>query len=333
MSSKPSTDDKSDNELMDELVRGRGIKVLHGIMYPPEERAVDYVVEYMNKKALVKFFKSLSSRSKLYQELKKLSEELKVSSLIIADRFNDRELLHDIIYIRNRIGIVSRITLKRYINNEKVFIYEFNGMFYIKIDNKKLKELREKKRYRTHELANMIGISAKTLREYEEGNIDMSIEKAYRFLEVLGREFEDVVREIDIFSDRIIQRDKERETSMPRKMYRKVDVDKRYKIAEKLKEYGLDVTLYNAIPSDAILSSRQPRFFISYLGKNLNSYEIEVKCRENYMFAKIFEGNPIVIADEDVDRAVLSQAEEYGITKKITDLEELAKEIIEEFRR
>jgi len=333
VSSRLSIHGNPNETLIDDLVKGGNVKILQGVRYPPEERAVDYVVEYKNKKALVKFTKVLSSRSKIYQELKKLSEELKVNSLIVTDKFNDRELLYDIIYLRNRIGILSRVTLKHYINDEKIFVYEYNGMFYVKIDGKKLKELREKKGYRIHELASMVGISAKTLREYERENIDMSIEKAYRFLEVLGREFEDVVREVDIFSDRIAQKDEEHRASVFRKMSRKLDIDKRYKIVEKFKEYGLGITVYNAIPSDAILSDAQTKFFISYLGEDLKDDEMEIKCEENYLFAKIFEGKPIVIADEDIDRSVLSRAEEYGIAKRITDLEDLAKEIIKEIRR
>jgi len=325
--------ERLNQELLNELARGKDIKVLHNVTYPPDRRALDYVVEYESKKALIKFSKAISSRSKIYQELKRLSEELEVNSLIVADKFNDRELLYDIVYIRNRIGIISRITLRHYISNGKVFIYEYNGMFYVKIDGKRLKALRERKGYRIHELASMTGITAKTLREYEEGNIDMSIEKAYRFLEVLGKEFEGVVKEVDIFNDRIIHKGKEHKALMHEKVYRKISVDQRYKIIEKFKKYGLDVTIYSAIPSDAILSSAQSRFFISYLGRDLRSEEIEVKCRENYLLAKTFEGKPVIIVEEDVNRYALRVAEEYGITKKVTDVEELAKEIIKENRR
>lgn len=50
---------------------------------------------------------------------------------------------------------------------------------------------------------NMLGVSVKALQKYEENEIDMSVEKAYRFLEIFGDDFEEVLSDIDIFSDRI----------------------------------------------------------------------------------------------------------------------------------
>jgi putative transcriptional regulator len=243
--------------------------------------------------------------------------------------------MQDVIYIRSRVGIVSRETFLRYLNNEKIFVYEFNGMFYVKINGKKLKKLRERKGLRIHELARLVGISAKTIREYEEGNMDMTIEKASRFFDVLGKDFEDVIEEIDISSFRIVGKSR-KEYVRTKSMVKRVTRDERLKIAEKFKELGLDASLYDAIPSDVVLVNRSEegkKFFISYISKNILMNEAEIKCRENFSFAKALGAVSVIVVDDEVPRDFLIEVEKYGVTSRLTELNSLVKEIVSELRR
>ena len=315
------------DRILNDLASNRNVNILHRLTYP-KDRSVDHVLEYKNCKTLLKFSNNVSSRSKLYQELKKLSKELKVNSLIVTNKFNDNDIVHDVLYIRGFIGIISTQTIQRYAKGDKVFVYEYNGMLYVKINGAKLKRLRENKGYRIHELANVIGISAKTLKSYENGKMDMTIEKAYRFLEVLGNEFSDAIEEVDIFRDRILQKDVESHVYV-----RNIVVDKRYKIIDKLKSYGLEVNIYNFIPSDIITGNENTRFFISYIERNLNEEEAKTKCKNNYFFALTFKGKPIVVADDDVNQKTLTTVESYGHVSKVSNIEELAKEIVEDIKR
>ena len=319
------------------ILQNKNMRLLHNLRYPPIERAVDYIVEQTTRgeKIFLKFAEETSTRSKIYQEIKMLSDTLKINSLLVTDKLNNREVMQDVIYIRNRVGIVSKETFLRYLNNEKIFVYEFNGMFYVKINGKKLKKLRERKGLRIHELARLVGISAKTIREYEEGNMDMTIEKASRFFDVLGKDFEDVIEEIDISSFRIIGKSR-KEHVRTKNMVKRMPRDERLKIAEKFKELGLDASLYDAIPSDVVLVNRSEeskKFFISYVSKNILMNEAEIKCRENFSFAKALDAVSIIVVNDDVPRDFLIEVEKYGVTSRLTELNSLAKEIVSELRR
>ncbi|MEM0026313.1 MAG: helix-turn-helix domain-containing protein [Ignisphaera sp.] len=315
------------DKILSDLAKTRGTNILHRVTYP-RDRSVDHIIEYKNCKTLIKFSNNISSRSRLYQELKKLSKELNVNSLIVANKLNDEMLMHEVLYIRGRLGIVSMYTIKHYATGDKVFVYEYNGMLYVKIDGKKLKTLREKKGFRVHELANAVGVSARALKDYEDGKIDMTIERAYRFLEIFGNEFEDVIEEVDIFRDRIIQKETEGHS-----YNRKVSTDKRTKIVDKLRSYGLEANVYNSIPSDIITSDESIRFFISYIERNLSEDDIRSKCENNYFFAKTFRGTPLVVVDDDIDKSNILSVEEYGYVSKVSNIEQLAREIVEETKR
>ncbi|MEM1608473.1 MAG: hypothetical protein QXG81_04285, partial [Ignisphaera sp.] len=169
------------DKILSNLVKARGTNILHKVTYP-RDRSVDHIIEHKNCKTLLKFADNISSRGRLYQELKKLSKELNVNSLIVANKLNDEMLMHEVLYIRGRLGLVSTYTIKHYAAGDKVFVYEYNGMLYVKIDGKKLKALREQKGFRIHELANAVGVSAKALKDYEDDKMDMTVERAYRFL-------------------------------------------------------------------------------------------------------------------------------------------------------
>ncbi|MEL9939840.1 MAG: helix-turn-helix domain-containing protein [Ignisphaera sp.] len=315
------------DKILSNLVKARGTNILHKVTYP-RDRSVDHIIEHKNCKTLLKFADNISSRGRLYQELKKLSKELNVNSLIVANKLNDEMLMHEVLYIRGRLGLVSTYTIKHYAAGDKVFVYEYNGMLYVKIDGKKLKALREQKGFRIHELANAVGVSAKALKDYEDDKMDMTVERAYRFLEIFGNEFEDVIEEVDIFRDRIIQKETEDHSYNI-----KVSTDKRAKIVDRLRSYGLKANIYNSIPSDIITSDENIRFFISYIERSLSEDDIKSKCENNYFFAKTFKGMPVVVVDDDIDRNRISSIEEYGYVSKVSNIGQLAREIVEETKR
>ena len=215
------------------LLISSGIKILHRVLFPVKERkSVDYIATYGGEKILLKVEKRISSKDRIFQELKRLSKALNVNALFIADKFNNEDILDDVLYIRDRVGVVSRETLDSIAKGKKIYIYEYSGMYYVRINGRRLQRLRMKMGYSLHELANAIGISSKALQKYEEGEMDMSAERAYRFIELFGEFFEDVVRGIDIFRDRIVR--SESRAGLQERHREGEPGDKRYKLALRL---------------------------------------------------------------------------------------------------
>jgi putative transcriptional regulator len=325
-------DNIDEKESMLRSLLSPGMKILYKVSFPiKEKRSVDYIAMHQHDKIFLKIEKRISSKDRIFQELKRLSKALNVNALFIADRFNNEEILDDVLYIRDRVGVISRDTLDRVSRGKKIYIYEYSGMYYVKINGKKLQRLRIKMGYSLHELANAIGVSSKALQKYEEGEMDMSAEKAYRFIELFGEMFEDVVRGIDIFRDRIV---KSESRAMALERLREVESDdKRYKLALKFSSFGINAEVFNAIPTDILLQSEDAKIFITYINSKYNEASIELKCKDNQFFAKTFNGIAISVIDSSHGREGISIAEDVGEVKVLSNVEDFVKELIKSLRR
>jgi putative transcriptional regulator len=121
--------------------------------------------------------------------LKSFSRFLNGVPLIIAETYRGNELEEDVIYTRYSIPVVNRDTAEFLLEGERnYFIYVNKGGIFIKINGKKLKELRERKGLSRARLARELGVSVKAIAYYEEGASDISLELAPKLEEVLGRE-------------------------------------------------------------------------------------------------------------------------------------------------
>lgn len=309
-----------------------GIRILHKVSFPIRERkSVDYIAMHEQDKILLKIERRISSRDRVFQELKKLSRALNVNALLIADRFNSEEVLEDVLYIRDRIGLVSRETLDNVARGKRIYIYEYSGMYYVKINGGKLHRLRVKMGYSLHELANTVGISSKALQKYEEDEMDMSAERAYRFMEIFGEQFEDVVRSIDIFRDRIV-RSEPRASAQDR--YRDVEPgDKRYKLAVKLSDLGISAEVFNTLPTDILLQLDDTKVFITYINGRYSVASVELKCRDNSSFARTFNGVAISVIDSAQNRESVDIAESIGEVRVLSSVEDFVKELARTLRR
>ncbi|MEM0371210.1 MAG: helix-turn-helix domain-containing protein, partial [Ignisphaera sp.] len=236
--------------------------------------------------------------------------------IVIADRINDREVEEGVLHIRDRIGIVQPKTVKDFVKGDKVYIYEFKGMYYVKIDGKKLRELRIRKGYGLHELANAVGVSVKALQKYEEGAIDMSIEKAYRFIEIFNNEFEQVLKEVDIFRDRIVENiDKRREVMNEIRGNLEKIV-----LVDKLVKQGVEAEFFEYIPSDVILSIGKKKVFISIIDSSMDDTTALSKSYENKHVSQVLNGVAVNIVKDGVPGSIIREVEGYGIVYRYNDI-------------
>ncbi|MEM4501953.1 MAG: helix-turn-helix domain-containing protein [Ignisphaera sp.] len=304
-------------ENIEESLQLFNAQILHKLGFPlSEKRTLDCIIKKDNDIVFMKISKKACTKHFVFKELKKLTEFLKINAIVIADRINDREVEEGVLHIRDRIGIVQPKTVKDFVKGDKVYIYEFKGMYYVKIDGKKLRELRIRKGYGLHELANAVGVSVKALQKYEEGAIDMSIEKAYRFIEIFNNEFEQVLKEVDIFRDRIVENiDKRREVMNEIRGNLEKIV-----LVDKLVKQGVEAEFFEYIPSDVILSIGKKKVFISIIDSSMDDTTALSKSYENKHVSQVLNGVAVNIVKDGVPGSIIREVEGYFIVYRYNDI-------------
>lgn len=318
-------------ENIEKSLRILNVQILNKLEFPQtEKRTLDRIAKRDNDIVFMKIIKNVCTKNYIFKELKKLTEFLKINALVIAERINNDEVEEGVLHIKDKIGIVKPKTIFDSAKGCKIYIYEFKGMYYVKIDGKKLRELRIKKRYGLGGLAKTVGISVKALRDYEDGLIDMSIEKAYRFVEIFGKEFELALKEVDIFKDRITSST----TTRPREVnLSEMRTSSREKIilVRKFIEHGINAECFEYMPSDIILDVGKKKVFISIITSDVNSEIALSKSYYNKSISQTLNGTAATIVGDDISKDVIKNVESWSIVYKysefVKNIQNFSKEI------
>ncbi len=160
------------------------------LRYPYKgERSVDLIT---STKLMIKISRKLIDISKReINELKAAAYILNSFPLIVSEYFTDEKIESGIVFEKNDIDVIDPETLDMYLSGEKVSIYSRKGMFYVRINGKMLERYRRKRGMSLGDLANILGVSRKSVYEYEKGLMDPSVDIAEKLLDVFGEEIID----------------------------------------------------------------------------------------------------------------------------------------------
>lgn len=190
------------------------------------------------------------------KELKILSKMLSASPLIIGNRTRKEEVPEWFVYERQGLPAINAETFKRFIT-EQVFplVFARRGGLYVKIDGERLRREREKREMSFGDLASSIGVSRRTIYEYERGKMDSTLETAMKLEEVLDVP---IVVPINVASWMIEEEIPEQEA----------EDELQEEVRQTLCELGLKVVLARKAPFDALTAdeSDQQRVVITGLG-------------------------------------------------------------------
>lgn len=104
------------------------------------------------------------------EEMKTLAEALAASPILIGERSSSGALEPGIVYSRFNIPIISNETLADHLLEEvPPFIFAAPGGLYVKLDSALLKEVRESRSVSLGTLAEIAGVSRRTIQMYEAG--------------------------------------------------------------------------------------------------------------------------------------------------------------------
>ncbi|RLF80380.1 transcriptional regulator [Thermococci archaeon] len=192
---------------------------------------------------LLLFVKILQNIDSLTEEqaedLKRLAKLFEASPLIVGFRSKNEELEEGVVYERHGVHALNPQTLYNVlVENELPAIFAERGGFYVRVDGNYLKELRETHGYSVGELAELLGVSRKSLQNYEKGEQAMSLEIALRLEELFDAP---VARPIDILNSKVeAKMNVEPETELEKEIF------------NRLETFGMRVVKIKKAPFDAI---------------------------------------------------------------------------------
>lgn len=147
----------------------------------------DIVAKREGKLLIIKILSNVDAFSRdNAQEMKVLAEALGASPILIGERSSSGELEPGIVYTRFNIPIVSNETLADHLLEEvPPFIFAAPGGLYVHLDSELLHKVRETNAISLGTLAEIAGVSRRTIQMYETG-MGAMIEAALKLEEFLG---------------------------------------------------------------------------------------------------------------------------------------------------
>ena len=205
-------------------------------------RCFDIVARKGNTILLLKVLYNIDSlKPEMAEEMKVVAKLLKASPIVIGERFKFDYLERGVVYNRHGLPVINTATFYDFIvEGIAPMVYSAPGGYYVKLDNEKIREMREKLGISLGEMAKLLGVSRRTVKKYEEG-IDTTVETALKIEEILGTY---VIKAIDILNfvkDDVVKEEKEPTFS-----------GEEAEIIEQLKVIGIKVYPIKHAPFDVV---------------------------------------------------------------------------------
>ncbi len=148
----------------------------------------DVVARRDDKLLIVKILTNVDSfNSENAVQLRMIADTLGASALLIGSRTGTGKLEDGVVYSRFGVGILTFNTLSEFLlEGVPPFVFSAPGGVYVRMDGDLIRHIREMKRISLGTLADIAGVSRRTIQMYEEG-MGATIEVAMRLEEFLGQ--------------------------------------------------------------------------------------------------------------------------------------------------
>ncbi|MBI0584830.1 MAG: transcriptional regulator [Methanomassiliicoccus sp.] len=147
------------------------------------------------------------------EEMLVLGEALGASALLVGERSGSGEIDESIVYSRFGVPIISLTTLSDHLlEGVPPFIFAAPGGLYVKLDSELLRKLREERNISLGTLAEIAGVSRRTIQMYE-GGMGAMIDVAIRLEEFLDQP---IVTPVNPFHHSAAPKNREKTAAAPR---------------------------------------------------------------------------------------------------------------------
>lgn len=182
--------------------------------------------------------------------LKLLSYILSASVVLVGERTRKGKVEDDTLYERYGIPAVSFSTLKEVLlHNLFPVVYAKRGGFYVHLNGDKIGQERKKSSFSLGALAEALGVSRRTIYEYERNEMDSTLETAVKLEELFKTS---VTVPFDILS-RNVESGFSEDTSAARPL----DDELEESVSRVLSDLGLKIVWSRGTPFDAITYTQQ----------------------------------------------------------------------------
>ena len=218
----------------------------------------DILARKKDLKFLIKVLKNIDSLSiEQSRELMKISSILNAIPLLIGVRTRNFPMENDVVYERHGIKAITYETFKLYLEGSPPVVYAGRGGFFVNIDGRALRDIREKLNISVGELAEYSNVSRKTIYKYEQNMANPSIDVALKIEQYLDVP---LVKEIDLVPEELKERNNinsmQNEQSINSDMDVNVDVDVgnefKLQVINMLNELGFNMIETKRAPFDAV---------------------------------------------------------------------------------
>jgi len=118
-------------------------------------------------------------------ELRKLAQYLLGSALVVGERARNHPIERNVVYMRHGVPVVNFDTLYDYlIEDTPPLIQSEPGGLYASISSERLRELRIRRNMSIGFVAQVLGVSRRTVKKYEDGDMKLSIDVAVKLEEL-----------------------------------------------------------------------------------------------------------------------------------------------------
>ncbi|MHA1917200.1 MAG: helix-turn-helix domain-containing protein [Candidatus Ranarchaeia archaeon] len=216
----------------------------HSVVYSKDESCFELVVKKNNHNLLFKMSHDISNIDKGHiDDLSKISSNLPASPIIVGEETKGETIQEGLVYDRKSIPAISLKTLHSLLVKQITpFVSVKRGGFFVNIKGDKIHEERINKKLSLKEVAIKAGVSRRTIYEYEQGNMDASLNTVIKLSKFIESDF---IEEIDLYKWE--NRSKQDEVNKPFEPIEKV-------LDEKIKQIGLKANYTKGAPFNAIIS-------------------------------------------------------------------------------
>jgi putative transcriptional regulator len=226
-------------------------------------------------------------------ELKMITSWFDATPLLICEKTREKPLEDDTIYSRYDVFAVTPNTLENAVSRGLSPLIEAGpGGYFVQLDAEAIKNRRQKLGLSVGKLAELLGISRRTLYGYERGMAKASVSVAYNLEWVLGIL---AVKPINIFvpvhsSEGFLATAK------------RVMVKNRFlqKVLKRLSQCHFDVAPMMSAPFDFIAKSKELQ--LNILGGITNGYEknLDKRTKEILSVSEVVKAQPVLVTDGDL---------------------------------
>ncbi|MGQ4834065.1 MAG: transcriptional regulator [Candidatus Asgardarchaeia archaeon] len=226
----------------------------------------------------------------LANSLKMISLAFEALPIVIGEKTRHSNLETGVIYFRYDLPVVNLETFSRMVlYSEFPLIYIRRGGYYVKLNSTLLKNLRESKGISLGELADKIGVSRRTIYEYERGAMDATLETAIKLEEFFNTP---IALPIPLLKLKVVKIKKESLASqeVPQNPLLRL-------LYKKLSQLGFKVILFKHTPFDALTLSKKHEVISGVDDKGIKA-NIETKIHLIENFSKITGKEALFVVSE-----------------------------------